>query len=40
MPAHSLVGYAVCLTLSTMPLEAGSEAISSTFPSTSIFQPW
>jgi hypothetical protein len=38
-PPHSCVGYAVCFTLLHRPLAAGSEAISSTLPSTSTFQP-
>src|SRR5690349_16943396 len=38
-PPHSRVGYAVCLTFSTMRLSAGSDDISTTLPSTSIFQP-
>jgi hypothetical protein len=39
-PPHSSTGYALCLTFCAIVLSAGSETISSTLPSTSIFQPW
>lgn len=38
-PAHSWTLYALCFTFSAMVLAAGSETISMTVPSTSIFQP-
>ena len=38
-PPASRVGYAMCFTFSTIFDSAGSDDISTTLPSTSIFQP-
>ena len=39
-PPCSCTGYVRCLTFCASALPAGSEGISTTLPSASIFQPW